>query len=81
MMRQIESSDEESESGKSKDNQRLKEVSSKEDDRAPKASRSKVTSENEDTDPWPSKWGFSSHQSSKKISCGASQKVYVPPKI
>jgi hypothetical protein len=81
VVRQIESYDSESELENSKDSQRSKEVTRKEDDRTSKASRPKVITENEHTDSWPSKWGFSSHQSSKKTYPRASQKVYVSLKI
>lgn len=75
VVRQIKSSDSESELENSKDSQRLKEVAHKEDDTASKTSRPKVITENERTDSRSSKWGFSSHQSSKKIYHKASRKV------
>lgn len=81
IVRQIGSCDSESELENSKDSQGSKEIAHKEDNRTSKASRPKVITENEYTDSRPSKWGFSSHQSSKKIYPKASQKVYVPLKI
>jgi hypothetical protein len=81
MVGQIASCDSESELENSKDSQSSKEIAHKEDNRTCKVSRSKVITENEYTDSGPSKWGFSSHRSSKKIYPKASQKVYVPQKI
>jgi hypothetical protein len=78
---QIESCESESELENSKDSQRSKEVACKEDDRISKASRPKVITENERTDSRPSKWGLSSHQSSKKNYTKEPQKVYVSQKI
>lgn len=81
MVSRIASYDSESELGNSKDSQRLKEIAHKEDDRTSEVSRPEVITEKENTDSSPSKWGFSSHQSSKKIYPKASRKVYVFLKI
>ncbi|PNF14803.1 hypothetical protein B7P43_G07011 [Cryptotermes secundus] len=75
IVRQIGSCDSESELENSKDSRRSKEIARKEDNRTSKASRPKVITENEYTDSRPSKWGFNSCQSSKKIYPKASQKV------
>lgn len=86
IVRQIESSDSETEEGKSKDSQRLEEVAHKENNSTLNKIKDKDEDEDEDIDCRTSKLGSDNHRSPKKTSFTASkyvssQKEYVFFKI